>query len=441
MTREHPTGAARLLRIFSTWRAALAAAVAVAVAVVVVVGSNENAHHAEGSAGRPVTGPANLDVCVDFPSRAECRQATAGGRSWRYTLHRPARATKETVIVDFGGPGVPVLSDDYLSGFVTQAPQVFDRYNVIAVDEPWSTRAVDPACRQSLSEFASAIRSTPTGPALRQAGALRDTCDIQHGRWGFTPESYRQVIDAVGRKENLSYVGFIGHSFGSMRLRYLQAGPMRRTLRWAALSRPYPVGVTGATLLTQRAEAMSTFLKSHMRAEPTVQSPRSGGASVTRFDALSAEVEIGYLAADGQAQAAADIAAGNHDVTSRLSDQLWQRYGDGDMSPAYLAQLDELCGAVRLELPESYRNPADILAAQLLPCSPDEKPDAARLSLGSTPLCVAAAAGDTVSPAVLVRAAFKDASAKTVWVALRDRSHTGDSGIDKCLTMLGQRSD
>jgi hypothetical protein len=35
-------------------------------------------------------------------------------------------------------------------------------------------------------------------------------------------------------------------------------------------------------------------------------------------------------------------------AVGRLSDQLWQRYGETQISPAYLAMLDETCAAIEV---------------------------------------------------------------------------------------------
>jgi hypothetical protein len=341
------------------------------------------------------------------------------------------------VLVDFGGPGIPVLANDYLSTFATYVPEIFERYNVLAIDEPWSTSKLAPECRKTLSEFWDAIHLSPTGPAIPAAAAVRKNCRLEEGRWGFTPTSYQQVVEAIGAKEELSYHGFIGQSFGSVRLSYLQDSPVRASLDWAVLGRPFPVGVQGPALISHRAAAVSAMVKKQSTAKPNVQPPLRDTGGVSRFDALSASVEIGYLPADQQTQAVADLNAGNRDVIARLSDQFWQRYGDDDISPAYLAQLDELCGAVAAEPANSYSGPADVLAAQLLPCRSAATAGPAKLSIGRVPLCVASAAADSVTPQALTRTALEKASTRMTWVELKDPSHTGDNGIAPCLSHLG----
>jgi hypothetical protein len=421
------------VRTSRTGRVALVAVAAVVVGAVAIVAVRAQSHthtHTHPRVRASATATATADVCSDFASRAVCSQVTVASRAYRYTLHRAAQATRDTVIVDFGGPGVPVLADDNLSAFTAEVPEVFERYNVLAFDEPWSTATVDTPCRQALATFMAALSATPAGTATRQAATVRSTCHVQDGgRWGFTPSAYRMVVEAARTKENLAYSGFIGQSFGSARLAYLESGSARMPFTWAVLSRPYPVGADGSTLLARRAAAADALMVRGKHAKATVQAPTSGATTVSPFDKLSAEAELGYLATDAQAQAAADITAGNPDVIQRLSDQLWQRYGDDNVSPAYLAQLDELCSTAKVKALTAYRSPADILAARLLPCDPAAAGTMPRLTLGSIPLCVAAADADTVAPASLVRTELAKASTTATWVNLTDASHTGSNGI------------
>jgi hypothetical protein len=372
------------------------------------------------------------DVCQNFPSRSSCTAISVDGRALRYTIRRPARPTRETVIVDFGGPGVPVLANDYPSLFSGIAPAVFQQYNVVAVDEPWAVQDASVPCRTALSEFHRAVRATAGGSAPQRAAEMRERCDVQSPsghRWGFDAASYRAVVSAVGQKENLSYIGFIGQSFGSARLAYLTGPQGTADLRWAILSKPFPVGATAGELIeARRAATENIFTRLAGRRPASTAIPQ-----INRFDELSAQVELGYLAEEAQKQAAIQISKADSDVVSRLSDQLWLRYGGDLVSPAYLAQTDELCNALGPQQPTAYTSVADLLAVQLMPCRGREPFE---LSLGKMPLCVAASDRDAVSPGALVRKSLARASSHTLWVSLKDSSHTAEGGVSDCLAAM-----
>ncbi|MBL7262159.1 hypothetical protein [Paractinoplanes lichenicola] len=362
-------------------------------------------------------------------------------QQWRYTIRRPEKPTKKTVIVDFGGPGVPVLAADYLSMFRATAPAIFERYNVIALDEPWSVKEISQPCQDSLSSFYEAVRQATLDEAAKRSAALRDECELQNesrNSWGFDASSYAALLEAVEQKEDLSYVGFIGQSFGSTRLSYLSRSSLRQDLRWAILSRPFPVGASAEELFQARGAAVRQSLKDLRpdQGNPRRAADTSPGAT---FDRLSAEIELGYLYGDSQDEAAADVFNGVSETLTRLSGQLWQRYGEDEISPAYLAQLDELCNALGPSEVNSIDAVEDVLSAQLMPCRSAGATPTASGSLGSIPLCVSAADDDTVAPGALAKRKLESMSTETMWLDLTSAPHFPTDGVERCLAGLAQR--
>lgn len=380
--------------------------------------------------------------CDQRATRDACSEILVNGVRWRYSLARAATATTRTAIVDPGGPGISALDGGYLALFWSRHPALAATHNVLVVEEPWATREPTEPCRAALTDFYLAARTLSTGQVDASSARLATTCRTggqPPSRWGFDRRSYSELIAAIGKKEALDYTGFIGHSFGSVRLTYLSGTPTIQALDWAVLVRPFPVGVTADALVAARADRirrLTRHLAATSPASPSANPSLTRALPVTRFDEVSAAIELGYLTDDEQPTAARDVAGGAQPATTaRLSDQLWQRYGNASIAPGYLSMLDEICAAVGRPSTRGDQIEA-VLATALLPCRPTRAPLAAPppLRLGQTELCVVTSAWDTVAPAALATRAFRDSSTRTRWISSDRRSHRSDDGLDACLS-------
>jgi hypothetical protein len=388
---------------------------------------------AVASSGVAHPGPPAGASCRDAATRVECRDITVDGRVWRYSLTRATRPTDRTVIVDFGGPGLDVLSGPQLPEFLADHRALAANHNVLVLEEPWVTQPPTPDCRRSLSAFYLAARSgTAPAPARRLATACDVDSRVRH--WGFGPLTYRNLLTAVRAREQLRPVGFVGYSFGSARLAYLAPDLAQRPLEWVALAHPFPVGASANELITARADATRLLAAgSGAGATGSADRPTRRRLPVTRFDELSAMVELGYLPDAAQPAAIADITSGRRSATvADLSDQLWQRYGTDSLAPGYLAQLDELCPLLGQPTITGNGSVAAILGTMLLPCGARGAPPP-RSALGATSVCIVLSPADTVTPAALVERAYRQSSPYVRFVATAAHSHRSADGLDQCL--------
>jgi hypothetical protein len=376
-------------------------------------------------------------TCTDAPTREQCSDITIDGRVWRYALHRTPTTTARTAIVDFGGPGLPVLDGAYASRLVAAHPSLSAGYNILALEEPWSTQEWSDACRDSMTAFYLAARDLTTTPRA-EADRLAQSCETQRPgapRWGFDRDTYLQVLTAVQQKENLQLTAFVGQSFSSVRLSYLDGSAVEESLEWVILDRPFPLGATTDQLINARAQNTRRLLgRVPGNGKVSPAAPIRRALPVTGFDELAAQLEIGYLPAKQQAQAVTDTTGRRHPaIVARLSDQLWQRYGSNSISPAYLAQLDEVCAVGGTARPVTSGSLESVLAALYLPCRTQDTPAPAQITLGSTPVCVATSSQDTVAPEDLAKKTLDGVSSRTTWIALHEPSHTESSGLQRCL--------
>jgi pimeloyl-ACP methyl ester carboxylesterase len=342
-------------------------------------------------------------------------------------------ATVDTVVVDFGGPGAAVLSGaNNVSGFVANYPELNARYNLLVVEEPWVTRDVVPTCRASLSYFYEALRSPGTDAALLAASAkVRGDCQLvtQPGEWAFSPQSYRELVQAIARKHALNLVGFVGHSWGSVRLSYLQDLP----IRWAILARPYPIGVSVGDLIAGRALAMDELKVRLLSTKPAAiaKLDRSRSLPVTTFDRLSAVVELGYVD-DSMVSTIGPGVENGSDVEriGLLSDELWGRSNVNDISPRLLSFLGEVCPISGRPATVNIDSLDGLLSAQFSACSGSAS-YVPRISAGID-LCVVVGSRDSVTPATLVRSAMSSLP-QTRWVVSDVAAHSSFDGLGGCL--------
>jgi hypothetical protein len=370
--------------------------------------------------------------------REPCRSVTVSGGSWRYALLRAGVPTARTALVDIGGPGEAVLSGrNGLGGLQAAHPSLAKRYNLLFVEEPWVTRTPPAGCQDALGAFYRAVRGAP-GTAAARGAAVARSCSVgaEPRRWGFDPASFGSVVAAIERREGIAVTGFVGLSFASVRWSYLAA----RSLGWSILIRPFPLRASGRELAAARAEATAALTDAVATGRPaSAAAAGSGGGPrslrVTGFDRLSALVGLAYLDQAQLDRLGPGVVSGSDRATiGELSDRLWLRYGDDRISPAYLAYLDEVCGAAgswpaRLS---QVRTVSDVLVAAHLPCQavathPLPQPATGRLCLVTSPV-------DAVTPETLARRSFPPAS--VAWVRSADRSHSSFDGLNACLKRM-----
>lgn len=280
-------------------------------------------------------------TCGSLPTlKKQCHVITVDGRRYRYSLVRARRATLETDLVDVGGPGAAVLGAAYPRDLVTADTT----HNVLLVDEPWTTRTPDAACKSVLSKWYLALRSSfnsggSEANTAKLARTIQRRCELfsRKDRWGFSPNSYRSLLERIGKKANLKYDQFIGFSFGSVRWTY--ASDLFRT---AKIVSPFPVRLD--------AEAYLSSLRAAKRYAVPVNV--IGGKSERRSLAISsldreaAMKELMYYEPGDRARLMSRSADLEY-IVGKLSDAQFGRYGVNSLAPSILALWDETCPALR----------------------------------------------------------------------------------------------
>jgi hypothetical protein len=378
---------------------------------------------------------ASPDPCED--AREECATLRVNGREWRYSLRRAETPTKNTAVLDLGGPGITPLSGAMrLSDYSSQLAGA-GNYNLLVVEEPWVTTTVGESCQAATTAYYQKARSGAED-LTGSARSLHDRCQLGQGKWGFSAGDYAQVVAAIAGKEAIELTGFVGFSFGIARYNYLAAGTAGDKLSWAVLARPFPVGTDATAFARQRASLIERqFGKVPSGFQQASLSSRS--LPVTMFDELSAIVGLGYAPESDRAAVTQAVTgpAKDPEVIGRYSDNLWHRYGTDSISPAYLAQLDEICGATtasdKLPLALSGHPYARIVAETLLPCAgATSRP----LTLKPVPTCVIASSDDPVvagdASVSLIRRTVKNAFV----VTSSGPSHQSQDGLSSCVTKV-----
>ncbi|MEU8153517.1 alpha/beta hydrolase [Micromonospora sp. NPDC048986] len=367
-------------------------------------------------------------TCKEQPVREPCQDISVDGMVRRYALLSPKSPTRDTVLVDLGGPGEAALSGTKsLSSFQESFPEISGKFNILVVEEPWVTRPVSDACSSALSSYYLRLHGGDAEGAARFTNELDRECRLGEGDWGFTPTSYAHLVSAISTQHNLQLKGFVGHSWGSARLTYLDVP----SLDFSVLVRPFPVGTDAASLIAERARTLAT-IKPNGATQATTDERRS--QKVTEFDRLSATVALGYVSDASLGQDAAAVGSGQDKaLIGSLSDQLWKRYGESSLSPGMLAQLDEMCPLVGTGPPlKAIRTVTDLLTAQFAPCPAAPAP--AQRATVAKKSCIAASPSDAVTPYRLVREHF--GTTKTRFVDSTERSHGSFQGLTECLKVV-----
>jgi hypothetical protein len=267
---------------------------------------------------------AGADACTSQPAREASASVETDGRLQRYQLTRRG-TTRNTVLVDFGGPGLSILGGAFRLGTYAAEQVSLKGYNLLFLEEPWVTKVVPPSCDSAMTAFYHALRSDPQQSSVRATQATVACLGATTGGWGFSSAGYADAVRQIARKENLDLTGFVGYSFGAVRFSYVQG----RGFQWSVLVRPYPMGVSGGDVVAARATALTGLLA---RAKNLAAQPDTSSASrslpVTAFDVLSAQVQLSYLNDAEFKQYGREVVEGSNPARiGSLSDILWRRYG------------------------------------------------------------------------------------------------------------------
>lgn len=345
-----------------------------------------------------------------------CHAITVDGRMQRYAVvPGEGVGAGDIVLVDLGGPGRSLFGTNDLIAF---AAMWGTGRTLVFLEEPWSTTALDPSCRDALSR-------TYVGWKAGTAGAddLASSCP---GLWGWNPTQYTAAAEAVvdtirADLPGVKVVGTVGISQGAERTSWLWP---TMTPAWAVVVSPSPRTRSAAAFIERRTAAVFSSwtdqcpgcgdaagidayvasARSRWAAAPVTIDGRS--VPVDGLDAIAAFVAASYgtgttrrslaTALDApSAQAAAELGA--------LSDALLMRYGVDDMAVGQLAYFQELCPLYPgwNEVGGTTNEVARLFALVHSPCSQFAGSAAAamRSDLPSLPLrtCVASTSDDGVT--------------------------------------------
>nr|CTQ91123.1 hypothetical protein [Kibdelosporangium sp. MJ126-NF4] len=383
----------------------------------------------------PPARAAQKDVtCDSQKTREPCSQIEVAGRLWRYAFLPAETKTAETVLLDFGGPGLSALSGSAgISVFRSTYPRLAQRYNVLAIEEPWVTEPVPDECGKTQTAYYLAFRNG-TGAGTDEGLAVARTCGLSdhRQRWGFDAESYRSVVAAINREHGTRLSGFIGHSWGSVRLAYLGGD----AVVWSILLRPFPVGVGADRLIEARTNAINGAIGAVTPIAPGQVRDRS--LEVTAFDQLSAVVDLGYVSSQSYDSTAEAVYSGaRKEQIGKLSDALWGRYGTDFLSPGNLAQFQEVCSVVGASSRRvsTITSPSDVLLARHAPCGEMRRQELSATTASKA--CVVTSKRDSVAPDALVREVYGKTADGVRFVVSEERSHSSFDGIEACLSMPG----
>ncbi|GIE33972.1 hypothetical protein Ait01nite_070170 [Actinoplanes italicus] len=386
-------------------------------------------------------GTADRKPCQDTIAE-NCREITVAGRIHRYYLAAPEKGSSDAgLLIDVGGPGMSlsgVLPVDYPTSFRAELGATTAGKNLLLIEEPWVTGTFDPSCTASSGEFYAAARSD--WRALGSAAAPRMQCPWGQGTYGWTRDTYREVLSAIMAKEGLKTLDMAAISFGAVRYSYIDDMVGNVTLVRPAAA----PGTSNATILQARTEQLwkalagrcSGCTTTDVRRNVDLVLRRYAGTStelagrsvpVTDFDVASAFVAAAISTA---AEPSLHWRAGSGDVdqkaAAQLSDALWMRIGEQDVSPALVAYADEYCqayaGAV---VPDGTDPISGILTAPSL-CS-------GRTASGHRPVrpvdCLVIGVNDTSAPGALAKTWTVDADGITVLAEGRRHWFTD---VDRC---------
>lgn len=405
----------------------------------------------ESSGGSADPWTSSPELCDAVPAREPCSAITFGANSWRYSLLRSRKETAETVLVDLGGPGISVLSGAMgLSSFALNFSALSSRYNLLFIEELWVTQTLPEGCEDALVAHFRHLRDQVVAfggdaPGVAEKCQLawppgqQPSQPVGHRGWGFDPASYSQLVAAISRLDHLDLKGFVGHSWGSMRLAYLLERASENefsfdfSLDWSILVRPFPVGVGTDVLISEQAAVLERNFGVVEAMSPVAIDSRS--LPVTYFDQLSALVELGYSDERYVKEHSQAVVQGKGIAEiGTLSDEYWQRFGRDSLSTGRLAEWQEICSTTRSPDGSNKKigDVADLLTSRYAACERIPLHTGIEAQTAGR-ACVVAASNDSVTPRSLISETYQAASPEATWVESAERQHGSFDGLNECL--------
>lgn len=378
--------------------------------------------------------------------RPLCRSVTVAGTAYRYAFVRSGRDHKPLVLLDTGGPGGSLFGAAWPSEALKQ---LIGGYDVLMLEEPWVQAAEPAGCSDALTAWYDTVHAQwPTrenpDPVAPVASTVAKRCQLWQGRWGWTPQRYADVVTSVLERTGRKLQTFVGFSFASTRLAYLESAGFRFSS--VTLISPFPVGAPAGQYVRARQrvlEGQPVFARALLGTTPA---GRSLPLSATDLEA--ARVQAQYASTRTRTR----LLMGHRTdavLVGQMSDMLFGRYGVDSVSPSVLAYWDETCPALHgWPSPRGSGSPSGGtgLAGELLGVcdSRDEGPVGVRGS-GSIELvprslrapCVVASREDGVVPIDLLR---RWAAGYGWPVAVRSGRHASVRFLRACEPVRGRRS-
>lgn len=297
------------------------------------------------------------------------------------------------ILIEPGGPGWSPLSSGSVGPIVNTVRESMGtstgaRYLVI--EEPWVTAPLPQAgCAQSGERLLSSLDSGLKPSQL--------SCSEASTPFGWTPELYQKAVRAILDDQGTTLDGYIGASFGAVRLHYLQ----ETAPNWAILISPLPIdSELGLILEHQGVNAAGNLAGiESIFAEYVGQVPDGSASVLSKADLSAAAVQL-------LSQSDLSIDELTQQTLAQLSAAYVGSYGRGQLSLGRLAYFEELCPATRLTPP----NDTDVseLVAFLYDyhsqCLGSADPRAELLQLPETEnICIVLGDNDPLVPASLMR--------------------------------------
>lgn len=366
--------------------------------------------------------------CSDSPSLPEdrCSSVHVDGRLVRYRLLPAGTPTDQTLLVDVGGPGASVLAGGYDPVSLRRALGD-ETMNLLLIEEPWVTRTPTQECREALRAFYRSL-ARPVAGNVSGDPAPAEKCSVGSSPrlWGFSAETLVDGVRAIETAERVRVRAFLGFSFGSVRLTYLK--PL--DLMWAVLVDPFPLEVPGSRINDGRQAWIGKVAERFGSSGGRV--PESADA----FSYYSALVELGYLNAEQlDLHGAAVVRGRDSELIGQLSTRLWQTYGDDDLSPAFLAMLDEVCPVTtwpRSSTADQVSSVRGVLDAAVRPCHGGGD-RVARVAELPSHGCAVITVADSVTPGVLAAESLAGRVGWSVISVPPSAGHGSDENVRKCL--------
>ncbi|MFI1994515.1 hypothetical protein [Actinoplanes sp. NPDC020271] len=333
-----------------------AAAVLAVLAAVTLAGCTNTGH---GPAAAKPDVAASQPPCQDSIADG-CRELSVGGRDYRYYVSPPpSGATGEALLVDLGGPGISLsslLPPNYGDSFRKDLGPIADGKTLLLVEEPWVSGKADPACRESSTAFYAWARQN--WRTMSAATAPQMTCPWGQGTYGWNATTYRNVIQAITGREQITGVDMAAISFGAVRYTYISD-----LVGHVTLVRPAAApGTNSDTVVEARTRQVWKDLVARCAGCTAGTVKRVVADTVRRYAGTTTELPdrsvpvndfdiASGLAAAGISTADITLSwtSATHTVDLRtaaqLSDALWMRIGEQSVSPALVAYTDEYCQA------------------------------------------------------------------------------------------------